>query len=80
MWWIFLYVLNLECAGILVGKGAQIVHVILVYRASFLDGPLSTYQQEVRCLAQLSCNECPWTAIIGYLAKEIQQWQEEGEV
>jgi len=45
----------------------------------FLNEPLSTYQQQVRGLACLCCNECPWAVILMDLENEIHQWQEGGE-
>jgi len=50
-----------------------------MYRPCFSNGPLTTYQQHIRQLTALNHFECLREAILIDLAKEIQQWQDNGD-
>jgi len=50
-----------------------------MYCPCFSNGPLTTYQQQVRRLTVQNHIECPRAAILSNLAKDIQQWQDDGD-
>jgi len=61
------------------GPGGFFLRVVVMYRPCFSNGSLTTYQQHIRRLATLSRVDCPREVILIDLAKEIQQWQDDGD-
>jgi len=55
------------------------MRIVLAYRPCFSSGPLSTYQQQVRYLARISCTDSPKDRFLTDLARAIQEWQAEGD-
>ncbi len=53
--------------------------MVAAYRPCKSDGPLTTYQQQLRYWYKHKQTKCPKTLFLNNLAKEIQQWQEEGD-
>jgi len=53
--------------------------VVTMYRPCFSNGPLTTYQQQVRYLTKIGRFLNPREAILIDIAKELQTWQELGD-
>jgi len=60
------------------GGNGFVLRIILLYQPCFSNGPLSTYQQHLRRLAQMRRFECPWDTILHDLSREMWEWQDEG--
>jgi len=55
------------------------LRIVSMYRPCESNGPLTTYQQQVRRLTRLNRYSNPREAILTDLSKEIQTWQELGD-
>ena len=55
------------------------IRIISMYRPCFSNGPLSTYQQQVRKLSKLGRYDSPRDEVLKDISKDIQLWQDDGD-
>jgi len=66
------------CWVCICGQNFVCMRIVSLYRPCMLDGPLSTYQQQLWTLGHLKWDICPEEAILQGLVSETQLWQEVG--
>jgi len=61
------------------GPNGFYLQIVTIYQPCFSNGPLTSYQQQVRGLIKRGCFKCPRDTIHMDIANEIQKWHTEGE-
>jgi len=67
------------CWARLRGKGDTYLRIVSIYRPCPSNGPMSTYQQQVRFWSSKNLDCCPRSKLLEDLKVEIQSWQDAGE-
>ncbi len=62
------------CWARLRGKANQHLRIISAYRPCKANGPLTTYQQQIRYWAKHHSNICPRDSMLNDLAMAIREW------
>jgi len=62
------------------GHSGHVLWIVLAYRPCYSMGPLSTYQQHVRYLAEKECTDTPKNRFLTDLKMAIKQWQTDGDI
>jgi len=67
------------CWARLRGKNNNFLRVVSAYRPCPSNGPLSTYQQQMRYWSASNLDCCPRDKFLVDLQKEVERWQAEGD-